>query len=49
LPLEWNEIKKLKSANEFSLKKALAKIKRRKKDPWALYHKTHQKVSILKA
>jgi bifunctional non-homologous end joining protein LigD len=48
MPLEWEEIADLPSAAVFTLEKALAKIKKRKRDPWMDYFKTKQKISLLK-
>ena len=48
LPLEWDEVKRTKGAQEFSLKKALRKIKTRKSDPWKGMLKLQQKIGILK-
>ncbi|MCR6686768.1 DNA ligase D [Pseudoxanthomonas sp.] len=35
LPLAWSELSKLTRANAFSIKDVPAKLKRRRKDPWA--------------
>lgn len=48
MPLEWSQLKGLKSANEFTLKKALLYLGRRRKDPWDGYLDLKQKISILK-
>lgn len=48
LPLEWSELKKLKGPQEYTMDKALKKIKTRKKDPWAGMLKHKQKIKILK-
>lgn len=47
MPLEWSELARLKSADQFTMKKALAKIKARKKDPWKDFFKLKQKIKIL--
>ncbi len=47
LPLEWNELPKLKSADQFTLKKALLKIKARKADPWKNILKIKQRITLL--
>ena len=47
LPLTWEELKKVKSPDEYSMEKALRKIKTRKRDPWAGMMKLHQEISIL--
>lgn len=47
LPLEWSELRKVKTPQEFTLVKALKKIKSRKSDPWEGMLKLKQKISIL--
>jgi len=47
LPLEWKELRRVKSPGEFTMDKALKKIKTRKNDPWAGMLKLKQKISIL--
>jgi bifunctional non-homologous end joining protein LigD len=47
LPIEWTELKGLKSPAQFTLKATVDHLHRRKKDPWAGYLKLKQKVSIL--
>mgnify|MGYP003574905996 CR=1 FL=1 len=47
LPVTWEELKKLKGPQEFTLKKALSKLKRRRSDPWAGMDKLKQKIPIL--
>jgi bifunctional non-homologous end joining protein LigD len=47
LPLEWSELRRVKDPKAFTMKKALAKILSRKKDPWTGYLKLRQKISIL--
>jgi bifunctional non-homologous end joining protein LigD len=47
LPLEWNEIKRIKSPQEITLARALRKIKTRKSDPWKGMLKLNQKVDVL--
>lgn len=50
MPITWEELKKLKSADFFSLPKAEAWLKKRKVDPWKEMPKAaKQKVRILKA
>jgi len=49
LPVEWEQLKKLKGANDFTLPKALAEIKKRKRDPWADYFQQKQKIKMLNA
>ncbi|MFA6237696.1 MAG: DNA ligase D [Bacteriovorax sp.] len=47
LPVEWSELPRLKSADQFTLKKALLKIKHRKSDPWEKILSIKQKIIIL--
>ena len=47
LPIAWGELKKIKSSDQFTFKKALLKIKNRKSDPWKNFLKTKQLISIL--
>lgn len=35
MPLEWNELSRIKSGDQFTIKNAAVKIQRRKADPWA--------------
>lgn len=48
LPIEWTELKRIKGPEEFTMKKALRKIKARKSDPWKGMLKLQQKINILK-
>lgn len=48
LPLDWKEIRRIKGPQEFTLKKALKKIKSRKSDPWSEMLRLKQRISILK-
>ena len=48
LPLEWSELRRVKDPQEFTMDKALKKIKSRKKDPWAGMLKLKQRINILK-
>jgi bifunctional non-homologous end joining protein LigD len=48
LPLEWSELKRIKGPQEYTMKKALKKIKARKADPWKAMMKLQQKIDILK-
>lgn len=48
LPLEWTELRRIKGPQEFTIKKALKKIKSRKRDPWTGMLKLKQKIGILK-
>lgn len=47
LPVAWEELGKLKGADEFTLRKALAKIRARRRDPWQGYENLRQRISIL--
>jgi bifunctional non-homologous end joining protein LigD len=47
LPLDWKEIKRLKGPQDYTIDKALKKIKSRKVDPWKGMLKLKQKISIL--
>lgn len=47
LPLEWTELRRVKSPQDFTMDKALKKIKSRKRDPWAGMLKLKQKITIL--
>lgn len=48
LPIEWTELKKIKDPQEFTMDKALKKIKSRKRDPWEGMLKLRQRINILK-
>ncbi len=48
LPVEWTELRKIKNPQEFTMDKALKKIKSRKKDPWEGMLKLKQRINILK-
>ncbi|MDG0816697.1 DNA ligase D [Bdellovibrio svalbardensis] len=47
MPLEWSQLKKTTSADEFSLTRALAYLAKRKKDPWSEFQNSHQRIKIL--
>lgn len=47
LPLEWTELRRVKSGGEFTMDRALKKIKSRSKDPWAGMLKLKQKINVL--
>lgn len=47
MPVEWTELARIKSSDQFTLKKALLKLKSRKRDPWKNFNKVRQKISIL--
>ncbi|MNL23436.1 putative DNA ligase-like protein [compost metagenome] len=44
LPISWSELKTLKSANQFTIDKALVYLKKRKVDPWKGYNTLRQKL-----
>ncbi len=48
MPVDWKELKKIKGPQEFTLPKALKKLKARKVDPWKGMLKLKQKIEILK-
>jgi bifunctional non-homologous end joining protein LigD len=48
LPVEWKELRRIKSPQDFTIHRALKKIKSRAKDPWQGMLKLKQKISILK-
>lgn len=48
IPLEWSELKRVKSPQQYTIKVALKKIKSRKADPWKGMMKLQQKIEILK-
>ncbi len=48
LPVDWKELRRIPSADYFTLDKALKKVKSRKADPWAGMLKLKQKIQILK-
>lgn len=47
LPLEWSELTKIKSSDQFTMAKALQKIKKRKADPWKQFFAIKQRIAIL--
>ncbi len=47
MPIEWSELKKMKSASHFNLKSALVRLKARRKDPWDGYLELKQTIEIL--
>lgn len=47
LPVNWRELRSIKGPQEFTIYKALKKIKSRKKDPWEGMLKLKQKIAIL--
>jgi bifunctional non-homologous end joining protein LigD len=48
LPVEWSELNKIKNPQEFTMSKALRKIKSRKRDPWKGMFKLKQRITILR-
>jgi len=47
LPVMWSELKQIKHAKFFNLKRALSKIKRRRKDPWEKMYGLNQLIDPL--
>lgn len=48
MPVEWEQLDELKSANQFTLPRALEEIRKRKRDPWEGFSKVKQKIEMLK-
>jgi bifunctional non-homologous end joining protein LigD len=48
MPVDWKELRRIKGPQEFTIDKALKKIKARKSDPWKEMLKLKQKIEILK-
>ena len=48
LPLKWTELRRLKGPQDYTMKKALRKIQRRREDPWKGMLKLKQKIKILR-
>jgi bifunctional non-homologous end joining protein LigD len=47
MPLEWSELKRLKGSDQFTMKKAMLKIKTRTKDPWKDFFKVKQRLHVI--
>jgi bifunctional non-homologous end joining protein LigD len=47
LPVEWRELRRIKGPEQFTMFKALRKIKSRQQDPWQGMRKLQQKIDIL--
>ena len=47
MPIEWSELPRIKSSDQFTMNKALLKIKSRKRDPWKDFNTVKQKIRIL--
>ncbi len=47
MPLTWTELAKVKSGDAFTIANALARLRRRKRDPWALMASTKQGLPTL--
>jgi bifunctional non-homologous end joining protein LigD len=47
MPISWIELKKIPSGDYYDLKKALAYLQRRRRDPWQGYQKKQQRISLL--
>ncbi|WP_374077179.1 DNA ligase D [Bdellovibrio bacteriovorus] len=48
MPVAWEDLKKIKSPDIFTLKNAYEHLKTRKVDPWRDFFKKEQRISILK-
>lgn len=49
LPISWRQLKVLKDPSQFTLRKALAHLKKRKQDPWSGYDRLAQKIALIEA
>jgi bifunctional non-homologous end joining protein LigD len=49
MPVEWEDLGRLKGADQFTLPLALGHLKKRKRDPWERYFKVKQKLTLLGA
>ncbi|HWU42478.1 MAG TPA: non-homologous end-joining DNA ligase, partial [Bdellovibrio sp.] len=47
LPVEWSQLKEIKSSDEFTLTKTFSFLRQRKKDPWRNFSKIQQKIPLL--
>lgn len=47
IPLDWKELRRVKGPQEFTMDRALKKIKSRKKDPWEEMKNLEQEILIL--
>lgn len=47
LPLRWEDLKTLKSSDQFKLEEAIQILQKRKRDPWEGYFKQKQKIKAL--
>ncbi|MGZ5278486.1 MAG: non-homologous end-joining DNA ligase [Pseudobdellovibrionaceae bacterium] len=47
MPLDWDELRELKSGHDFSMSKALSWINNRKEDPWKDYFQVRQKLLMV--
>lgn len=47
LPMAWEELKKIKDPSQFTLERALRKLKNRRKDPWRRMPNLRQRITIL--
>jgi bifunctional non-homologous end joining protein LigD len=44
-PLDWKELRKTRAANAVTVSNALARLKKRSRDPWSDLPKTHQRIT----
>lgn len=47
MPVSWDDLDKIKASNQFTLDKAYQFLEKRRKDPWADYYKSKQRIAIL--
>ncbi|MBO9668806.1 MAG: DNA ligase D, partial [Bdellovibrio sp.] len=47
LPVDWADLKKIKTPDEFTLRKTLAHLVKRRRDPWKDYFKIKQRIPLL--
>ncbi len=47
MPIRWEDVKALKSANQYTVANALEHLKKRRRDPWADYFRTKQSLPSL--
>jgi bifunctional non-homologous end joining protein LigD len=49
MPIEWSELARLRGAAAYDIRSALAKIARRKRDPWEGFDRVRQALPTLSA
>jgi bifunctional non-homologous end joining protein LigD len=45
MPVAWEELRRLKAANQFTIQNAVERLRRQKKDPWADIARVRQSIS----